>query len=365
MSRRTELDDRRSVSTRKRISKAKPSLYLNSNSNIDVESEIWSKDFIPESPPPLQVARFDEQLNGISITQEESRNRQVGKSHSFESLQVHHKTFKPIAVSVVKPQDISVSESWDNRTSTLFQDPQHPITIVLTTPEDELQESTYTYSGPQKSISTTPLQALPSQRQVPPNSSLLMPPTERNAVESRKTRQSREFREIRKWLISFLNAKSESLPQKLRARMMDIYAIRECDLDEEVVARWRVEEDEEGLTLELTEGVGAEGGGTSPLGEQEEWDQKESLRMLGMALRRDIEEKTPMRRSTPTSGPLPPTRQQSAPGTPTSPQKNHLSRIPDDEELPTSASPHRHALPFSFNRIKDFKKTLLRAKLTH
>lgn len=70
--------------------------------------------------------------------------------------------------------------------------------------------------------------------------------------------------------------------------MMEIYKIQEADLNPEVVRRWKGEEDE-GVALE---------GEEAAVGDPE-MNQKEALRLLGLAMRRNIEAQVPMRRPEP------------------------------------------------------------------
>jgi hypothetical protein len=82
-----------------------------------------------------------------------------------------------------------------------------------------------------------------------PNTSLLMPPTERQ-IDQHRLRKAKEFREIRKFLINFINTKGDQFPKKLRSRIMDLYSINEGDLDPDTVARFDLEIQDEGVALE-------------------------------------------------------------------------------------------------------------------
>lgn len=340
-----------SAPSTKRLTKSKPRLYLNANSTIDYkEQDEWSDDFAPESPPPLPLTSFDDPFGGVSITKEEFRNGQLGaRSLSVRSLKTYSSKRNTIsspspAPKVTEPENFGLS-SRNTSTSTLFHDPEGgvPITIVLTTPEDEIPQPTWRVEDIRRSrtSSVTSLPTLPSQRPAQ-NPSFLMPPTD-NTLDPRKLREAQEFREVRKWLISFMNTKPESFPKKLRGRMCGIYKIKESDLSPVVVARWKGEEDE-GVVLD------AEGG--RPV-EEGEMDQEESLRMLGLAMRQNIEAQVPMRRPDPMAtrnktwppavpksnieGPPPalPTKRERPPSRKTSPPRtssNALCTIPDDDE---------------------------------
>jgi hypothetical protein len=129
----------------------------------------------------------------------------------------------------------------------------------------------------QRNATKFPLATLNSDHFNNVNQSLLMPPTDPQ-LDPRKLRKAQEFREIRKWLITFLNSKGDRFPRKLRLRMMDLYCIREFDLAPEIVARFNAELQDEGVALEQ---------------QDEGMDDAQSLSILGAAFRSQIEELTP------------------------------------------------------------------------
>jgi hypothetical protein len=115
-----------------------------------------------------------------------------------------------------------------------------------------------------------------------------MPPTE-HQIDTRRLRKAQEFREIRKFLIHFMNAKGDQFPKKLRSRMMDAYAITDSDLSPAVVARFN------DLGNEVRdEGVALEQLGMNEL--DKETTDAEDLQILSMAFQSRIPMVTPTRR---------------------------------------------------------------------
>jgi hypothetical protein len=117
-----------------------------------------------------------------------------------------------------------------------------------------------------------------------------MPPTE-HQIDSRRLRKAQEFREIRKFLIHFMNAKGDQFPKKLRSRMMEAYAIADSDLSPEVVARFNDLENDM-----KDEGVALEQLGMNEL--DKETTDAENLRILSMAFQSRIADVTPSREVT-------------------------------------------------------------------
>jgi hypothetical protein len=266
-----------------RNSKPKTPRYI-SSSKLDSQPDVWSDDFLPESPPPLPVTGFEDPFPGVSIIPEEFKIGPLSKSRSSKSLKSSKKTTRATITDIPAPA-LEFLKTRNSSTSTIFQDPQNPITIVLTAPEDELpkdpflDETSTTNASRTRSLSVSSLPVLPSQQ---PNPHLLMPPLDAQH-DPRTLRKAQDLREIRKWLISFLNAKGDTFPRKLRKRMMEIYAIKPSDIDPSILRKWELENEDEGVSLS-----------TSLDGKDAEIDQKESLRILGQAMRSRIEEITPL-----------------------------------------------------------------------
>lgn len=187
-------------------------------------------------------------------------------------------------------------------TSTIFlNSPLAPVTIIVTTPEEESGSETDSPVGNtfndirarrNGSFTTTTTPPTPPPRHGPsmstdslfiPDTSLLMPPTERQ-IDHRRLRKAREFREVRKFLITFLNTKGDQFPKKLRLRMMDLYSVNESDLDPAVVKRFAIIDAEAG---NRDEGVALEQ-------QFEEGSDADDLRILEKAFRSQIKDVTPV-----------------------------------------------------------------------
>ncbi|KAH6683406.1 hypothetical protein B0J14DRAFT_146615 [Halenospora varia] len=183
----------------------------------------------------------------------------------------------------------------NSHSCTIFKhSPKAPITIILTTPDDEAPPL------------ITPPQPMPERRNsfmairsvrtktpmppMPPNASpvnfpapkydrtRLMPPSER-ALQSRKIQKAQEFHEIRSFMIHFMNRKGDTFPKKLRFKMMDMYRIKEEDLNQDMVRKIRIaaENIDEGIWIEESD------------------DHAEHLKILGMAMRSQAQEMIPKR----------------------------------------------------------------------
>ncbi|KUJ17937.1 uncharacterized protein LY89DRAFT_33698 [Mollisia scopiformis] len=210
--------------------------------------------------------------------------------------------YNPAVVAYVSSGRVNIPRTLRRRnmssTSTIFKNsPLAPITIIVTTPEEQIPSPPPTAAlvaephNPFNAIRAHRQSvSLPSSRRTSlsssphlliPDSNRLMPPTEQQ-INSNKLRKAREFREIRKFLINFMNAKGDKFPKKLRVRMMEMYCITEADLSPETVAKFDADRDE-GVVLEQL-----------GISEQEGTD-LDDLRILQMAFMSQIPVVTPTR----------------------------------------------------------------------
>jgi hypothetical protein len=163
-----------------------------------------------------------------------------------------------------------------------------------------------------------------------PDPSRLMPPTEQQ-IDARRLQKAREFREIRKFIIQFMNMKGSQFPKKLRYRMMEAYSIADSDLSPETVAKFNdVEIKDEGVELEQP----------STQDEGKEHSDAENLRILEMAFRSQIPVVTPKRDVLGGVDAVPPHRSRigQRPNTMQNPRRastgRSLSQVVDDEDIP-------------------------------
>ncbi|KAL5321444.1 hypothetical protein ACEPPN_009402 [Leptodophora sp. 'Broadleaf-Isolate-01'] len=219
--------------------------------------------------------------------------------------------------------------------STIFQhSPTAPVTIILTTPDSDppppdlppsscfsaykrsaspsipmSKSKSYLTNFTTRSFSTTSLPSPTSRSHhlLPPNASTtslpsitapftpdptkLMPPSEQT-LDLTRLRKAQEFREIRKFMITFLNAKGHTFPSKLRLRIMQGYSIEERELDPETVRRLATSSEEKDSASEgMDEGVALEGGIDDMKGK--EVSNAENLRILALAFQSQIPLVTP------------------------------------------------------------------------
>lgn len=266
-----------SYTSGRRDSKARQILDLRSEYNKSAPADIWDDTFEPESPPPLSKHGFD-----VSFDEDLKNARaefDVTISAEKEDLtQYTDSEYSSSDIAEDHVQDRTSTQRKNEISATIFQSStKAPITIIVTTPIEEIPDPVDRPPVLKRTSASFPLAPLNSDRLNNIDTNLLMPPTD-NQLDQRKLRKAQEFREIRKWLIIFINSKGDKFPRKLRLRMMDLYSIREFDLAPEIVAKFRAEMQYEGVTLD------AQGG---------ELDDAASLSILGAAFRSQIEEVTP------------------------------------------------------------------------
>lgn len=228
--------------------------------------------------------------------------------------------YNPAVVAYVSSGKIQSTRTLRRRnmssSSTIFKNSLlAPITIIVTTPEEQIpsppptSDSSYPQNpfnqirAHRQSTSLPGSQrtslSSPNSQFLIPNHNFLMPPTEQQ-ISASKLRKAKEFREIRKFLITFMNIKGDQFPKKLRIKMMEMYCITEADLSPETVAKFNDSEiRDEGVALEQ-------------LGISEESTDADDLRMLRMMFTSQIPVVTPTREQAAVNTiPLPRARKQS------------------------------------------------------
>ncbi|KAL3422557.1 hypothetical protein PVAG01_06714 [Phlyctema vagabunda] len=148
-------------------------------------------------------------------------------------------SIETIVITDAEPDYLSSPELTDSSSSSTNSE-LSTITILVTPvldcpSEDKsfgctLSPST-PYSTTSKAVSGTARSKLDTK--------LLMPPCPENLLDSRRQRKAKEHREIKKWLITFLNNKGPQFPSKLGQRVMEIYRIDSSELAPSIVAQFR------------------------------------------------------------------------------------------------------------------------------
>lgn len=289
-----------------------------------VAQAVWNEPALSREPPAIHRMASSEELEGRatirSVTDPLAKKRRSlmrpRETKEKEGEIPLREKYNPAIVPYVSDGYVQKPRTLKRRnesTSTIFKNsPLAPVTIIVTTPEEDLESRSSSSSEPRNSFnsirafrntspdaSTTSLPGtqfspsfsteslpLPQHRRLDP--SRLMPPTE-HQIDTRRLRKAQEFREIRKFLIHFMNAKGDQFPKKLRSKMMDAYAITDSDLSPEVVARFN------DLGNEVRdEGVALEQLGMNEL--DKETTDAEDLQILSMAFQSRIPMVTPTRR---------------------------------------------------------------------
>jgi hypothetical protein len=284
--------------------------------------EVLSNDPAPSREPPMiprmvTSHELEEKPTIRCVTNPlAKRRRSIMRPKENEEKNSFGEEYNPAVVQYVSDgyfQDPRSLKRRDESTSTVFQNsPLAPVTIIVTTPEEDEIHSPSPEPEPRNSFnsihasrtgnpnaSTTSLPTtrlsqcfstdslpLPHPKRLDPNR--LMPPTE-HQIDTRRLRKAQEFREIRKFLVHFMNAKGDQFPKKLRSRMMEAYAITDSDLSPEVVARFY----NQGNGDIKDEGVALEQLGINEL--DKDTTDAEDLRILSMAFQSQIPVVTPSR----------------------------------------------------------------------
>ena len=303
---------------RSRNSKPRPTLDLRPEYNNAAPADIWDDFFDPESPPPLPKAVFDDSFD------EDLKNARA----EFDVTIPSEKDFGPYTdseysstnVSEDHVQNPSPTKPKHEISATIFHSSKSiPITIIVTTPIEEVPDPIDNPLVLSRSSGSFPLATLNPEPFNSIDTSLLMPPTD-NQLDPRKLRKAQEFREIRKWLISFINSKGDKFPRKLRLRIMDLYCIREFDLAPKIVAKFNAEMQDEGVALDA---------------QDEELDNAASLSILGAAFRSQIEEVTPKREKVVALPVPPPWQRQGSPLKKVETKKTEPTKVAKDSRPTT------------------------------
>lgn len=124
--------------------------------------------------------------------------------------------------------------------------PNNPITIIVTSPSSDIntQEDNVSIS------STSSHSSVSSQFTSSFDTSRLMPPFP-SIPQKYDIPKSNEAPEVKKWLIGCMNRKADTLPRKLIFRMMEIYGIKEEELDPRMWGKLQEGVVDEGVVLNV------------------------------------------------------------------------------------------------------------------
>ena len=269
--------------------KTPPTLDLKSVCN-PVLTCLWDESFEPESPPPLLKPSFDEAFAEDLINArtefdvKPSRSSEQDSKYSSTDA-IEHEAKDSTSAEPLREISATILRSSDSI----------PISIIVTPPFEEIPELVTSPPVRARNVANFPLVKLNFSHLADVNPSFLMPPTD-NQLDPHKLRKAQEFRKIREWLINFLNSKGDRFPRKVRLRMMGLYCIRDFDLAPDIVAKFKAEMPDEGVSS------GHQGEGV---------DDAQSLSILSAAFRSQIEEVIP-RKDKVVSLPSPHSRQRQA-----------------------------------------------------
>ncbi|KAB8290274.1 hypothetical protein EYC80_011139 [Monilinia laxa] len=125
--------------------------------------------------------------------------------------------------------------------------PNNSITIIVTSPTSDAhfkQEDLSPSSSNASSLSRSSLSSTSSF-----DTTRLMPPSISPSIQ--KYPKSNEAPEVKKWLIGCMNRKADTLPRKLVYRIMELYNIKEHELDPKMLDKLRAGIEDEGIVLPI------------------------------------------------------------------------------------------------------------------
>ncbi|KAI9644126.1 hypothetical protein NHQ30_007479 [Ciborinia camelliae] len=172
---------------------------------------------------------------------------------------------------VAAPQSIKHTQSDMPKTSS-----NDSITIIVTSPTSDAHPQQEDWSSTFSNTSSLSLSSISSTSSF--DTTLLMPPSI-SATSMQKYPKSNEAPEVKKWLIGCMNRKADTLPRKLVYRMMEIYNIKENELDSNMLDKLREGIEDEGVVLQVHIEDESEGN------KKEEFDGVEALRCLRTSFR--------------------------------------------------------------------------------
>lgn len=137
--------------------------------------------------------------------------------------------------------------------------------IIITPPYDEQPLATQGHLGNLRGANMIPLSVSTIySTSAPPmlapteyflDENFLIPPYPENFLDQRRYRRAKEYRELKEWLVEFLNSKGHQFPTKLRCRVMEIYGITNYDLAPATIAKFKDKDEaqDEGVSLNYGE----------------------------------------------------------------------------------------------------------------
>ncbi|APA16148.1 hypothetical protein sscle_16g109180 [Sclerotinia sclerotiorum 1980 UF-70] len=127
---------------------------------------------------------------------------------------------------------------------------ENPITIIVTSPTSDCDGQEQDWSSTSNRASSLSLSSLSSTSSL--DTTRLMPPsTSTSTPTTQRCKKSNEAPEVKKWLIGCMNRKADTLPRKLIYRMMDIYNIKENELDPKMLEKLREGIEDEGVVFQV------------------------------------------------------------------------------------------------------------------
>ncbi|KAG4026072.1 hypothetical protein MFRU_045g00170 [Monilinia fructicola] len=121
------------------------------------------------------------------------------------------------------------------------------ITIIVTSPTSDAHFQQEDWSNSSSSASSISRSSLSSTSSF--DTTRLMPPSISPNIQ--KYPKSNEAPDVKKWLIGCMNRKADTLPRKLVYRMMELYNIKEHELDPKMLDKLSANIDDEGIVLPI------------------------------------------------------------------------------------------------------------------
>ncbi|RAL58795.1 hypothetical protein DID88_009105 [Monilinia fructigena] len=200
--------------------------------NLALESVLELSDFKESSETSLKSKR----KSWYSISRkrsEESKPKAIDQSSLYDQT------------GTLKDQMITSQATRHTRDD--VSSPNNPITIIVTSPTSDAHFKLEDWSSPSSSASSLSRSSLSSTSSF--DTTRLMPPSISPA--SNNTPNPTKPPKSKKWLIGCMNRKADTLPRKLVYRMMELYNIKEHELDPRMLDKLHASIEDEGIVLPM------------------------------------------------------------------------------------------------------------------
>ncbi|ESZ91664.1 hypothetical protein SBOR_7962 [Sclerotinia borealis F-4128] len=238
--------------------------------NIAIESSLGIPETKTPTVPPRRASLTNKRKSWYSIS---SKKSEGCKSSAIDQVNLCDQ------VGTLRDGKMAALQPIKQTQSDMPKDPSNdPVTIIVTSPTSDVnpqQEEWSPSCSSALSLSQSSLSSISSLA-----TTQLMPPSMTSSTP--KDAKSNEAPEVKKWLIGCMNRKADTLPRRLISRMMEMYNIKEDELDPRMLDKLREDIEDEGVVLQVD--VEDE----KKDNKKEEFDGVEALRCLRTSFRSEV-----------------------------------------------------------------------------